>query len=109
MTEEILNNTSSNVSEENKSLKLEILDKMSSLATAGFGLVAALAWNDAIKSLFDVILPQTGTIIAQFIYAGVITIIIVLITIKLGKLTDIVKKTSLKINIRPNLTNFKKK
>jgi len=33
-------------------LKYEVLDKMSALITAAFGLVAALAWNDAIKSLF---------------------------------------------------------
>jgi len=92
--------------EEKKSLKLEILDKMSSLVTAGFGLVAALAWNDAIKALFSVIFPKTSTIIAQFIYAIVITVIIVIITIKLGKLTDVAKKAPLKL---PNLGNFKKK
>lgn len=94
------------IEEEKKSLKLEILDKMSSLVTAGFGLVAALAWNDAIKALFAVIFPKTSTIIAQFIYAIIITILIVIITIKLGKLTDVAKKTPLKL---PNLSNFKKK
>jgi len=104
MSNEINNNP-----EEAKSLKIEILEKMSSLATAGFGLVAALAWNDAIKSLFSLLLPENGNIIAQFIYAGVITIIIVLVTIKLGKLTDVAKKTSLKLNIKPNLPLFTKK
>lgn len=98
-----------NLPEEVKSLKIEILEKMSSLATAGFGLVAALAWNDAIKSLFLVMIPQNSNIIAQFIYAGLITVVIVLITIKLGKLTDVAKKTSLRINIKPNLDHFKKK
>ena len=34
------------------SLKIEILDKISALVTADFGLVAALAWNDAIKAVF---------------------------------------------------------
>lgn len=78
--------------QEQKSLKIEILEKMASLATAGFGLVAALAWNDAIKSLFAAIFPKSGGIIAQFIYATVITIIIVLVTIRLGKLVDFAKK-----------------
>ncbi|MDH5569685.1 MAG: DUF5654 family protein, partial [Nitrosopumilus sp.] len=30
----------------------EILDKIAALVTAAFGLVAALAWNDAIKAIF---------------------------------------------------------
>jgi hypothetical protein len=33
-------------------LKKEILDKFAALVTAAFGLVAALAWNDAIKAVF---------------------------------------------------------
>ncbi|HLD28107.1 MAG TPA: DUF5654 family protein [Patescibacteria group bacterium] len=81
-----------NTETEKKSLKIEILEKMAGLATAGFGLVAALAWNDAIKGLFTIIFPKAGSIIAQFGYAIIITIIIVLITIKLGKLVDFAKK-----------------
>ncbi|MFB5620497.1 MAG: DUF5654 family protein, partial [Nitrosopumilus sp.] len=33
-------------------IKQEILDKIAALVTAAFGLVAALAWNDAIKAVF---------------------------------------------------------
>lgn len=105
MTEEIKNETP----EEIKSLKLEVLDKMSDLATAGFGLVAAMAWNDAIKALFTAIFPVSGTIIAQFIYAITVTVVIVIVTIRLGKLTDVAKKTLLKIRIGQNLGNTKKK
>ncbi|MDO8669726.1 MAG: DUF5654 family protein [Candidatus Buchananbacteria bacterium] len=105
MSEEIKDQTP----EEIKSLKLEVLNKMTDLATAGFGLVAAIAWNDAIKALFMIIFPTTGTVIAQFVYAIIVTIIIVMVTIKLGKLTDVAKKTSLKINIKPNFSSFKKK
>ena len=79
-------------SAETKSLKAEVLDKMTDLATAGFGLVAALAWNDAIKSLFSIIFPQAGNVIAQFVYAVIITALVVFITMKLGKLTDLAKK-----------------
>ncbi|OGY50527.1 MAG: hypothetical protein A3B89_01875 [Candidatus Buchananbacteria bacterium RIFCSPHIGHO2_02_FULL_40_13] len=75
-----------------KSLKLEILSKMTDLATAGFGLVAALAWNEAISSLFIAIFPQAGNIIAKFVYAVIITVLVVFITMKLGKLTDLAKK-----------------
>lgn len=79
-------------STQRKSLKIEILEKMSSLATAGFGLVAALAWNDAIKSAFALIFPKTGNLIAQFIYAIIITVIVVFITLRLSKLIDLTKR-----------------
>ncbi|MDH5463105.1 MAG: DUF5654 family protein [Nitrosopumilus sp.] len=38
--------------EQPNSIKQEILDKIAALIAAAFGLVAALAWNDAIKLLF---------------------------------------------------------
>jgi hypothetical protein len=71
---------------------VEILTKMTDLATAGFGLVAALAWNEAIKSLFALIFPSASNVIAQFTYAIFITAIIVIITLKLGKLSESAKQ-----------------
>ena len=79
-------------SAETKSLKAEVLDKMTDLATAGFGLEAALGSNDAIKSLFSIIFPQDGNVITQLVYAVIITALVVFITMKLGKLTDLAKK-----------------
>lgn len=77
---------------EQKSLKIEILEKVSALATAGFGLVAALAWNDAIKKLFTQIFPQPGgNIVVLFVYAAVITIIVVIITVYLGRAINFIK------------------
>lgn len=61
----------------NKDLKLEILEKMSTLVTAGFGLVAALAWNEAIKKLFETIFGKQSGLIAMFGYAIIITVIVV--------------------------------
>ena len=44
----------------------------------GFGLVAALAWNDAIQALFKLI-PIEGTEVgAKFLYAIIVTVIIVI-------------------------------
>jgi hypothetical protein len=42
------------MSDDSKSttLKQEVMDKIAALVTAAFGLVAALAWNDAIKAVF---------------------------------------------------------
>jgi hypothetical protein len=75
-----------------KSLRLEILEKISQLATAGFGLVAALAWNDAIQSLFKLIFPQQSEVWAKFGYAVIITVIVVIITMKLSDLINKVKE-----------------
>ena len=75
----------------NKSLRLEILEKVSQLATAGFGLVAALAWNDAIQALFALLLPQQSGVWAKFAYAALITVIVVVITMKLGDVVNTLK------------------
>ncbi|MFA6919208.1 MAG: DUF5654 family protein [Patescibacteria group bacterium] len=74
-----------------KEYKLEVLQKMSDLATAGFGLVAALAWNDAIKGAFDKFLPKGSGLLAQFLYAILVTVLIVVITMQLGKLVNLAK------------------
>ncbi len=48
--------------------------------TTGLGLVAGLAWNDAIKAAIEHYLPPSGsTIIAKFFYATLITFVVVLI------------------------------
>jgi len=73
------------------SLKVEVLTKIIDLATAGFGLVAALAWNEAIKAIFDVIFPHAGNLVAKLVYALVVTIIVVFITLRLGKLLNLAK------------------
>jgi uncharacterized protein DUF5654 len=64
----------------------EVLDKLVELITAAFGLVAALAWNTAIQELFAVIFPEAGDLIAKFLYAIVVTMIVVLVTIRLGRM-----------------------
>jgi len=76
----------------NKNLKLEILEQLSSLITAGFGLVAALAWNDAIKELISVILPQPSMLWGKIIYALIITAFVVMVTVNLGKIVNRLKE-----------------
>lgn len=46
---------------------------------AGFGFVAGLAWNDAIKALIDYIFPRPGYVLfSKFVYAFLITALAVL-------------------------------
>lgn len=66
-------------------LKSEFLKTMVSLATAGFGLAAALAWNDAIQALINKLLPKGSELRSKFVYAFVITAIAVMVTYFLGK------------------------
>lgn len=54
---------------------------------AAFGLVAGLAWNDAIKSFINLFFPlNRDSVIAKFIYAILMTIVLVIITIYLTKI-----------------------
>ncbi len=75
----------------NNNLKLEILEKMAALATAGLGLVAALAWNEAISKMFEAIFGKQSNLIAMFGYAIIITVVVVIVTIKLGQATSKLK------------------
>lgn len=67
-------------------MKVEIIEKLSALITAGFGLVAALAWNDTIKTIFRRIFGEQSTITGMVIYAVLVTIIAVLATVWIGRL-----------------------
>ncbi len=70
----------------------EVLDKLVELITAAFGLVAALAWNTAIQELFTAVLPEAGDLVAKFLYAIVVTVIVVFVTIRLGRLAEQAKE-----------------
>lgn len=68
-------------------MKKEIREKSLKYITAGFGLVAGLAWNDAIKSMIHHLFPLSrNTVFAKFIYAILMTLVLVIITIYLSKL-----------------------
>jgi len=78
--------------DKNLSLKEQILDKMGSLITAAFGLVAALAWNEAIKAIFAELFGTTETIIPMISYAIIVTIIAVVVTILIARAISNAKK-----------------
>lgn len=64
----------------------EVVATMISLASAAFGVVAALAWNTAITSLFNRYFGTAARIGALFVYAVVITLIGVVVIVLLGRL-----------------------
>lgn len=54
---------------------------------AAFGLVAGLAWNDAVKTLIEEVFPLAkNTIVAKFLYASLVTFIVVLINVYLARI-----------------------
>ena len=65
----------------------EVMEKTFGYIVTSFGLVAGLAWNDAIKSLIEAFFPlQKDTMKAKFIYAAVITVLVVFISLYLSRL-----------------------
>ncbi len=69
----------------------ELLTQLITLSTSGFGLVAALAWNETIqqivKDYIEPKIPGSG-LLSKLIYAVLITILAVLITYQLSRLAS---------------------
>ena len=71
----------------------EVLDKFAELITVALGLVAALAWNTAIQNLFAMIFGKAGSaLIGQFVYAIIITLVVIFATIAVSRAADRAKK-----------------
>jgi hypothetical protein len=69
-------------------VKPSYLGTMIALATAGFGLIAALAWNKFITDLIALFLKPGSGVVAELIYAVIITVIAIIVISNLGKLAD---------------------
>jgi len=68
--------------EEISSIKKEAREKIAGYIVAAFGLVAGLAWNDAIRSMIEYFFPlEENSLLAKFIYAILITLVVVLISV----------------------------
>ncbi|MDH5666106.1 MAG: DUF5654 family protein, partial [Nitrosopumilus sp.] len=82
--------------EQPSSIKQEILDKIAALVAAAFGLVAALAWNDAIKLLFKELFGTQDQVGPMIIYAIFVTIIAVILTIIVARAASKAKNVLIK-------------
>jgi hypothetical protein len=56
------------------------------LINGAFAFVAALAWNEAIKALLDKYVQAGSELYSRFLYALVVTVIVVIITSRLSKI-----------------------
>lgn len=67
-------------------IQIEILEKIINLVTTSLGVVAALAWNSTIQEIFKTYFPQKqNTLFAMVAYAFVISLIVITLTVYLGR------------------------
>ncbi len=70
----------------------EVKDRAFGYMAGAFGLVAGLAWNDAIKALIDLLFPvDKSSVWIKFIYAVLITILVVVVTKYMFRTSDDIK------------------
>lgn len=83
------NNSREEAKKSAKKLHLEVAKQMVTLSTAGFGFVAALAWNNLIQEFVNGYvkkwLPTDGKLISLFIYAIIVTVLAVIVTLQLSR------------------------
>jgi hypothetical protein len=77
--------------DEKKSKKVKIREEFQKRITgyivAAFGLVAGLAWNEAIKALIEYFFPMNQNALwVKFVYAILITLVLVIVTLYLTRL-----------------------
>lgn len=63
-----------------------VLQSMIALASAAFGLVAALAWNDAIKETMKRLLGSDDSLSSKYIYAVLATLLAVVVVLILARI-----------------------
>lgn len=78
------------LTQKEKRFHQELIDQLLQLSSSGFGLVAALAWNDVIRSVIDnyirVYFGKDSGLASQILYALVVTLLAVAVTYNLTRL-----------------------
>ena len=62
-----------------------ILQTMITLASASLGLIAALAWNEAVKATFKKLLGEEDSLAALYTYALLATVIAIVVVLLLAR------------------------
>lgn len=63
-----------------------IMETMLTLITAVFAFVAGLAWNEAIQKLIEEFYTAGGAVTGLLIYAVIVTIVAVVVTVLLARI-----------------------
>ena len=79
------------MSQKSDEFKVQLLETFASLITAAFGLVAALAWNEAIKQAV-VVFKSENDLLGLTVYAVIVTILAVIMTLLIARSLSNAKK-----------------
>ena len=81
-----------NLKDKGSELEREVREKTIGYVVTSFGLVAGLAWNDAIKAFIERFFSEPGSgLKAKFLYATIITILVVVVSLYLSKIFNVKK------------------
>ncbi len=69
-------------------VKSTYIGTMIALATVAFGLLAAGAWNKFISDLIGIFLKPGSGVLAELVYAVLVTVIAIVVVQALGKLAE---------------------
>ena len=69
-----------------KEMQLELFKSFSTMIISAFGLVAALAWNELVKTWIQKYVSPQGTLRSQLIYAVAITLLAGVVAWQLGRI-----------------------
>lgn len=67
-----------------REIEYEFFKQVTNMVIAAFSLVAALAWNEAVKGLIDKYVSADAGLRSKFYYAFIVTVLVVVITYSLG-------------------------
>lgn len=73
--------------------KIQLLETFAALITAAFGLVAALAWNEAIKQAVAAVFGTEDDLAGLTVYAVIVTILAVIMTLLIARSLGKAKKS----------------
>lgn len=88
----MLNEEQNSKNHEEKPVPTVVFDKIFQSIVTGLGLVTALAWNEAIQGVFNRFSSKPAGLTAKFIYAIILTVIIVVVTLQLNKIAKKIGK-----------------
>jgi hypothetical protein len=74
------------INHEVKNFTKTFRESFTTLIISALGLVAALSWNDAIKTTIDTLFPDKSNLIYKFYIAAVVTVVSIVITYFMSKL-----------------------
>ncbi|HWR00170.1 MAG TPA: DUF5654 family protein [Candidatus Methylomirabilis sp.] len=78
--------------QQKEDVRLLVLQRTYELLMGAFTFVAALAWNEAIQGLFLRIFGPQQTVVAKFLYAVLLTVIIVYLGSRATRVTRLIEE-----------------